>query len=86
MARRASHVVLTLAYREGLWKGSLAPPPALLAMMRERAAAYTRHENWQMMLEAALAEFASMVLQAPKETIAVPVTQLARWAEGTILL
>jgi hypothetical protein len=77
-------VVLALAYREGLWKGSLAPPPALLKMMYEKSESYTRFENWQLMLELAMAPFASMVQQAPKETIAVPRGELSLWAETTI--
>jgi hypothetical protein len=76
-------VVLAIAYAEGLWRGSLAPPPALLKMMYEKAEAYTRHENWQVMLETALEQYQRMVIQAPKEVIAVPMAQLSVWAVVT---
>jgi hypothetical protein len=73
-------VVLALAYREGLWKGSLAPPPALLKMMYQKVEDYTRFENWQMILVRALSEFEQKVLNNPDEVIAVPYTELSSWA------
>jgi hypothetical protein len=47
-------VILTLAFRVGDWRGTLAPPDALLKLMKERAADHTRQENWQLLLKQAL--------------------------------
>jgi hypothetical protein len=77
-------VILALGYREGLWRHSLAPPAPLLAMMYARSESYTRQENWQMLLELALARFNQELLDAPNDVIGLPVTQLSRWAVAVV--
>ena len=47
-------VILALAFRAGDWRGTLAPPDALLKLMKARADDHTRQENWHLLLQQAL--------------------------------
>ena len=44
-------VILTLAYQARDWRGTLAPPDALLKLMKARADDHTRQENWQFIFD-----------------------------------
>ena len=49
-------VILALAFQARDWRDTLAPPDAMLKLMKARAEAgdHTRQENWQLLLEQAL--------------------------------
>ena len=89
-------VVLALAHRAGDWRGTLAPPDALLKLMKARAETgdHTRQENWQLLLKQALDQATASMYSSPDgqqpaaagtgRVAGITPGVLAQWANETI--
>jgi hypothetical protein len=80
-------VILTLAYRAGDWRGTLAPPDALLKLMKARAPDHTQQENWHLLLQQALDQAMKFVPVADTgqgRVVGITPGALAQWTNDTI--
>jgi hypothetical protein len=73
-------VVVALAFKAGDWRGTLAPPAALLKLMYARADEHTRQENWQLILDRYIGIVERWVADHPDRVVGLPSHSLATWA------
>ena len=75
-------VVLALALRAGDWRGTLAPPDAMLKLMKARADDHTRQENWQFVFDGWVNPLEKIIADHPNYVFGFPSSSMAEWANN----
>jgi hypothetical protein len=75
-------VVLALTHRAGDWRGTLAPPDAMLKLMKLNAPDHTRQENWQFIFDGWVNPLEKIIADHPDYVFGFPSFSLAEWANN----